>query len=137
MPRKEKEIEVAVAEVVDYLRITGQFAPALREVVGRKVAANAAKRKRIKVSTTELQKAADAFRAANGLSKASDTEHWLKSNGLSIEGFEEYLEISLLVNKLKDELNKKAGKTKYLSSPQIKESIKEMIYRDWLAKELQ
>ena len=37
--KKSKDIEVAVAEVVDHLRITGGFAPALRSVVVRKVAA--------------------------------------------------------------------------------------------------
>lgn len=134
MAKKGSEIEVAVAEVVDYLRITGQFAPALREVVARKVAADAARRSRIRVTTGQLQKAADTFRALNGLSKAKDTERWLKSNGVSIEAFEEHLETNLLVDKFKDLIANKAGKTKYHSSPAIKESVREMIYQDWLRK---
>ena len=130
---KLNEIEIAVAEVVDYLRITGQFSPALREVIQRKITAEAAKKARIRVSNGELQKAADTFRVANGLNKASDTDRWLKSNGVSLEAFEEFLETNLLINKFKDALEKKTAKSKYLASPGIKESVKEMIYQDWLA----
>ena len=103
---KLNEIEIAVAEVVDYLRMTGQFSPALREVVQRKITAEAAKKARMKVSNGELQKAADTFRVANGLNKASDTDAWLKSNGVSLEAFEEFLEANLLINKFKDALGK-------------------------------
>jgi hypothetical protein len=108
--------------------------PALRVVVQRRVTAEAAKRAGIKVSGGELQKGADAFRIANGLNKASETENWLKSNGISVEAFEEFLETNLLINKFKDRLEKKTAKGKYLSSPGIKESVREMIYQDWLAK---
>jgi hypothetical protein len=131
---KLNELEIAVAEVVDYLRMTGQFSPALQEVVQRKITAEAAKRARIKVSSGELQKAADAFRVANGLNKASDTDRWLKSNGLTLETFEGFLETNLLINKFKDALGKKTPKGKYLTSPAIKESVTEIIYVDWLAK---
>jgi len=130
---KLNEIEIAVAEVVDHLRMTGQFSPALREVIQRKITAEAAKKVRIKVSNGELQRAADTFRVANGLNKASDTDRWLKSNGVSLEAFEEFLETNLLINKFKDALEKKTAKSKYLASPGIKESVKEMIYQDWLA----
>ncbi len=136
MAKKKNEIEIGVAEVVDYLRITGHFAPALREVVERKVTADAARKQGIKVTAKQLQKAADTFRAVQGLTKARDTKSWLASNGLSVEAFEAYLETNLLVSKFKDRLNKKAGKAKYLSSQAIKQSVKEMIYRDWLKKEL-
>ena len=136
MAKKKNEIEVAVAEVGDYPRINGQFVPALRGVVERKITAKAAKENGIKVTPKQLQKAADAFRVVHGFHKASDTKNWLKSVGVSLEVFEEYLETNLLVNKFKDKLNKKAGKTKYLSTREVKESIKEMIYRDWLTKQL-
>ena len=136
MAKKNDELEVAVAEVVDYLRITGGFAPALRTVVERKVTAEAAKKAKVKVTGGELQKAADAFRAVNGLSKAKDTENWLTSNGLSVDAFEDYLETNLYISKFKESLNKKTGKQKYLSSPGVKESVKEMIYQDWMSKAL-
>jgi hypothetical protein len=136
MMDKINNIEVSVAEVVDYLKITGQFAPALRAVVERKLAADAARNRGIKITTSQLQKAADTFRAAYGLNKATETESWLLSIGVSAETFEEYLETNLLVNKFKEELGKKANKAKYLSSPGLKESMKEFMYQDWLSAQL-
>jgi len=136
MAEKTDEIEVAVAEVVDYLRIRGEFAPALAAVVERKVAAEGAKKMGLRVSGKELQKAADAFRVLNDLSKASDTERWLKANGITVEALESYLETNILLSKLKDRLGKKASKAKYLKAASIQESVKDMIYRDWLAKQM-
>jgi hypothetical protein len=131
--KQTDDIEVAVAEVVDYMKITGAFTPALHKVVQRKITANAARKSKIKVSNAELQKAADAFRLANGLNKAKDTERWLKANGITLEALEDYLETNILINKFKDQLQKKASKTKYLKSEGIQESIREMAYQDWLA----
>ena len=126
------ELEVAVAEVVDYLRMSGDFGPALREVVRRKITAQAARESGLTVSDEELQKGADTFRLVNNMSKASDTENWLKSMGVSLETFEEFLETNLLISKFKDTLEGKADKNEYLSSEAIKESVREMIYQDWL-----
>lgn len=136
MAKKNQELELAVIEVVDYLRITGQFAPALKTMVERKVSAEAARKKGIRVSTKQLQSAADTFRAMNGLSKASDTQKWLKQNGLTVEALEEYLETNLLINGLKNSLEKKTSKAKYMKAPAIKEALRELIYKDWLANEL-
>jgi len=131
---KDLEIEVSVAEVVDYLRLNGSFAPALREVVGRKATAAAAKKNKIGVSTQELQKASDMFRIERGLLKARDTEKWLKASGISVEALEEYLETNLLINKFKESLARKANKQKYAATPEVREIVKEMVYQDWLAK---
>ncbi len=136
MAKKDVEIEVAVAEVVDYLRITGRFSRALAEVIERKVALAAAKKIGLKITTAQLKKASHTFRKMHNLSKASDTNQWLKANGMTVETLEDYLETNLLINKLKDQLEKKTAKKKYLSSPIIQESHREMIYKDWLAKEL-
>ena len=133
---KLNEIEINVAEVVDYLRITGQFTPALREVVERKFTAEEAKRRGIVVTDEELQQAADGFRFLHDLSKASDTEEWLKSTGTSLETFEQHLETNILMSKLKDELENKADKAPYLSSSEIQESVREMIFQEWLADQL-
>ncbi len=131
---KTAEIEVAVAEVVDYLRMTGDFAPALGRVVERKVTAEAARKAGVRVTAKQLQRAADAFRIVNDLAKARDMNRWLKSNGLSLEAFEEHLETNLLNSKFKDQLAGKSPKTKYLGCEEIKSTVREMVYRDWLAK---
>jgi len=136
MAKKIKEIEVTVAEVVDYMRITNRFAPSLREVVERKIAVEEGKKKGIKVSTKELQKAADTFRLINDLSTASDTNAWLKSNGISLESLEEYLETNLMIYKLKDKLEKETNKSKFLSTQEVKEVIRDLIYEEWLRSRL-
>jgi FKBP-type peptidyl-prolyl cis-trans isomerase (trigger factor) len=132
----KNEIEIKVAEVVDYLRITDAFLPNLRKVVERKITADAAKKQGLKVSNQELQKVADAFRSLNGLTTAKETEKWLATNSLSLESFEEFFETNILISKFKDFLEQKAGKTKYSSRPEVKGVIQDLIYRDWLAKNL-
>ena len=136
MAKKNNEIEVAVTEVVDYMRVTGKFAPELSEVVQRKITVEAAKKSGIKASSKELQKVADSFRVVNDLNKASDTNKWLKSSGISLEYLEQYLETNLLISKFKDKLEKKTSKSKYQSSEGVKESIRDMIYQDWLESAL-
>ena len=133
---KDREIEVAVAEVVDYLRINGQFAPALKEVVTRKITADAAKKSKLKVTSKELQDCADAFRVAAGLFNADDTNTWLQENGISVEALEQYLETNILVSKYKDQLHQKADKESYLSSEAVEEEIREMVYSDWVRENL-
>jgi SurA-like N-terminal domain len=130
----EKQVDLSVAEVVDFLRVTGRFQPAVREVVERRLVADAAKKKGLKVSTQELQRAADAFRLANGLKKASATESWLKSMGITVEALEDFLETNLLIGKLMDSLENQEASQKYLSSPLVKDAVRGLIYQDWLGK---
>ena len=136
MSDKLNEIEVKAAEVVDYLRVRGGFAPAIREVVERKISAEEARIRGFTVSDEELQKGADTYRSLHDLGKASDFEHWLKSIGISLETFEDYLETNLLVAKLKDDLEGKADKTECLSFPEIRDTLRELIYRNWITNEL-
>lgn len=133
---KKKKIEVSIGEIADYLKMTGQFRGALSQVISRKVTAEAARKTRIRITTKTLQQAADVFRIVHGLRSAAGTKKWLKSEGLSVEAFEAYLETNLLISAFKDELEKKTGKKPYLSSPQIKATVKEMIYQQWLENEL-
>lgn len=136
MAKKNKEMEVAVAEVVDYLRLNGQFAPALKEVVMRKLASEAAREKGFKVTTAQLQRAADTFRAAQGLHKASDTKQWLSANGLTLDALEEYLTTNLLISKFKEHLGKNSNTRKYLASELVKDTVNELIYQDWMDRAL-
>lgn len=132
----QKELEISVSEVVDYLKLTDGFAPALREVVKRKITAQAAQENGIAVPDEELQRAADAFRIVNGLSKASDTENWLKSIGVTMDTFEKYLETNLLMSKYKDTLEAKADKEKYILTEPVQETIREMAYQEWIQEQL-
>jgi len=134
MAKKSKELEVEVAEVVDYMKINGQFEPALREVVVRKIVAEKARKSGLKITNQKLQKAADVFRMSLGLTRASQTAAWLKANGITVEALETYLETNLLISALKDSLLKKAGKTRLYNSKLIKEAAREIVYKRWLKK---
>jgi hypothetical protein len=125
-------IELAVADVVDYLKITGRFAPALRAVVERKITIKTAKKAGVKVSVKDIQRAADVFRVAHDLAKASDMKKWLGANGLSQDAFEDYIETNLVISKFKDTLLRKTKISKYLASQAIGASVREMVYHDWL-----
>ena len=134
---KVEGIDVSVAEVVTLMRINNQFDAALRDTILRKMTAQAARESGIEISDEELQGAADIFRISKGLHKSGDTAEWLVSKGLSVDDLEEFLETSLLVAKFKEALEQKADKPKFLTSPVIRSTVKEMIYQDWLRDQLE
>jgi len=129
----EREIQVNVAEVVDYLRFDGGFAIALQEVVKRKLAVEEAKKRGIVVTDDELQKAADVFRVINNLNTAEQTEEWLKGRGLSVEALEEYLETNLFIHELKNQLEKEYDREKYLATDAAKNSIRELAFAECIS----
>jgi len=129
----EREIQVNVAEVVDYLRFDGGFAIALQEVVKRKLAVEEAKKRGIVVTDDELQKAADVFRVINNLNTAEQTEEWLKGRGLSVEALEEYLETNLFIHELKNQLEKEYDREKYLATEAAKNSIRELAFAECIS----
>ena len=129
---KKSEIQVSVKEVVDYLRIEGDFAPGLAKVVERKMAAQAARDAGIRVTARELQRAADGFRALRDLNKASVTAKWMKANGIEVEALEDYLETNILLAKFKDKLAKAAPKN-LVNSKAVKELVRALAYQEWLA----
>ncbi len=133
---KKGDVVIPMQEVVDYSRLMGAFLPTLRGVVERRVAADAARAQGMKVSSQELQRGADTFRHASGLSSAKATEEWMSRQGISLDLFEEFLETSILVSKFKDQLEKKTEKAKYLGHPQVAKLVRELVYQDWLAANL-
>jgi len=133
---KKREVVITMNEVVDYSRLMGTLMPALRGVVERKFTADAAKRRGVKIADQELQRGADTFRHANGLGSAKATEEWMTRQGISLGVFEEFVETSLLVSRFKDQLERRTDRAKYLSHPQVRELVRELIYRDWLARNL-
>ena len=72
-------LEVSVGDVVSYLRIEGGFSEALASVVRRTLLLRAADEAGVSATTDELQRVADAYRAINGLHKASDTVAWMRA----------------------------------------------------------
>jgi hypothetical protein len=131
--KADPKMEISMEKVVDYLRCSGGFAPAVSEVARRQVTAAAAGKKGLKVTDGELQKASDAWRAFNGLLTAEDTKNWLKNAGLSMDGFEDYLETNLLISKFKEALAADAKIDKIFADPRNRDAAADLLYTDWLA----
>jgi hypothetical protein len=96
---KRGKIGITVADVFNHMKITGNYAPSLLEIINRKVTAEAAKRDGLVISTDELQKAADIFRNVRGLTEAVSAEKWLEGQNLSLDTLEDFLETNLLIDK--------------------------------------
>lgn len=94
-------VPVTLAEVFRTMRASGAI-----DVVYKGLADTVAQRKAIAlglgISTADLQIAADNYRDANGLQKATDTMDWLESQGRSVEEFESSLEFTLLSERLRN-----------------------------------
>lgn len=129
----ENHVAVNVAEVVNHMKISGTYGLALMEVQTRKIASTAARERGLSVSGEELQQAADTFRRAKGLTGGVDTVLWFKKHRVSLAAFEEFLETSLLVSKLKEQIKEEAGTEKY-AYPKVSELLQELTFREWLTK---
>jgi hypothetical protein len=128
--KRAAKVEVTPEEVLNYMRMRGQYAQVVDEVRERKLVTDAARAAGIKVSGTELQKAADGYRALMDLNKASDTQRWFNDNHLTIEGFEDYLETNILKSKFMDKLEKSS--TKVRNAKPVRQAIRQLAYREWL-----
>jgi hypothetical protein len=133
---KKDEVEISVTDYLDYKKVQEEYAPELMEVIKRKVTIEAAKKAGIRVTAQQLQKTVDNFRHIHSLQKASDTEIWMNMNAVTPDMLEEYIKTNILISKFKDHLEKKASKTKYLSHPAVKDAVRDLIYEDWLAKNI-
>jgi hypothetical protein len=136
MAKKKKNIEITMENILLYLKLTGHYAPLLKEVVERKVAVEGAKKNGIAVTIRQLQRAADVFRLAHHLTQAQDFENWLASSGISLKTFEKHLEEDLYISQFKDLLKSKSDKANYPAAPEIKSTIRDLEYHKWLTKNL-
>jgi len=128
-------LEVSVGEVVSYLRIEGGFSEALANVVRRKLLLRAAEEAGLSASGEELQRAADAYRALNGLHKASDTVAWMRNNGITADVLERHLEENIRISKARDHIAATCDGS-ITESPVVKTLIRELSVEDWLNRKL-
>ncbi|MEL7153160.1 MAG: peptidylprolyl isomerase [Pseudomonadota bacterium] len=94
---------VSLADVLRTMKASGTI-----DAVHKGLADTIAQRKALElglaISTEDLQTAADNYRDANGLQKASDTMDWLEAQGRSVEEFEASLEFKLLSERLRNHI---------------------------------
>ncbi len=128
-------LEVSVGDVVSYLRIEGGFSEALASVVRRKLLLRAADEAGVSATTDELQRAADAYRAINGLHKASDTVAWMRNNGITTDVLEKHLEENIRISKARDHIAETCAAS-IAGRPSVKALIRELSVEDWLNRKI-
>jgi len=129
--KSDDEVEISIAEAVDYLRINNTFSEALEEVVRRKLAVSAAAQLGLAPTVEELREAAGIFCASRGLFTSDDMERWMQDIGITPEIFESYVKTSIMVSKFKDYLEQKAAKSTFFSDDIITERLRDLIFSRW------
>lgn len=127
-----KKLDVGEKDVLTHMRITGLFREPLRDVLERELCAQAARKHGLSISDQELQEAANSFRHLMGLESAEDTSGWLHFHNMNLEELESYLETSLLMKKWKEQLTDDIQWDKHLDHKRVRETIREVIYDNWL-----
>ncbi len=127
-------MDISVSEINEHMRITGAYEDAYNNLKQRKITAQAAVDRGIKIADEDLQNAVDVYRVALGLNSAQETQQWLDTKEISAESVENFVEINLLIKAFKNQLEQEADIQKHLDSPQIKEAVKNLIYEEWLCE---
>ena len=96
------DLEISNEDILEQLKLS-QMMPAIREqILVQRIVEDEAERAGIQLEVSELQAAADLFRAQNKLTSAKNTQMWLDLHQLSLDDFETIIELQLLGNKLKE-----------------------------------
>ncbi|RYF14806.1 MAG: peptidylprolyl isomerase [Comamonadaceae bacterium] len=91
---------ISVAELVQNLKLTGQFEGLIEQLVRDRVTVLAARKQGVRVTDEEIQERADQFRRVRGLHRASDTNKYLDALGVGLEEFETFLTEGLYQEKV-------------------------------------
>lgn len=98
------KINITDRDIVKQIKLSGKVPETIEGIIKRKIVTDEAEKANIKVEIEELQKAGDQFRLINNLHSASDTHKWLEKNSLSVDDFEEMLNVGVLSGKLANHL---------------------------------
>jgi hypothetical protein len=123
-------------EVVEYLRLTGQYGQVYRDLVMRKTAVAAAQAKGIRVTEEELEEAAEVIRARYGFDSEEDEGKWVEMSGLTPKQFRNFVETNALVGKWKEHLRGGAKTESYLQGGLAASVVRDLVFQDWLLGEL-
>lgn len=117
-------IDDEVVEIEDFIKIlklTGQFAGLIEQLVRDKLTVRAAKRAGIVIAPDEIQERADQFRRIQGLHRAADTNHYFDALGVSLDDFETFITDSLYQEKMMEKVCNERAVEEYfqLHSPKF------------------
>jgi parvulin-like peptidyl-prolyl isomerase len=93
-------LKISQADIIYHLKISCQIPTLLEAIATRKIIVETAAKENIPIEIAELQQSADNLRLVNNLIKAEDTWQWLEKHHLSLDNFEEIVNLNLLSSKL-------------------------------------
>ena len=97
--RIDEEV-INVDDFVRTLKLSGQFAGLVEQMVRDKLAVHAARKHGVALAPAEIQERADQFRRVLGLHRAADTNRYLDSLGVTLDEFETFIAESLYQEKM-------------------------------------
>lgn len=108
-------------EFIRILKLTGQFETLVEQIVRDKLTVRAAKKQGVRVSPEEIQERADQFRRVRGLHRATDTNRYLDTLGVTLDEFESFITDSLYQEKMMEQVCSEKAVEKYfkLNSPKF------------------
>ena len=92
-------------DVLKYLKLSGEINRVFDNLVIQKKAKEHFTKTGDSISTELLQESCDQFRRLYGLTRAQDMFSWLKTQNLSVDDFEAFIENQLMVEKIKSQLS--------------------------------
>ncbi len=104
---------VSPDQFIKFLKLSNEFPGLIERFISGKITVNAAKKKGIKVTIDEIQRAADDFRRCSGLYLARDTREWMKQSGISTKEFESFITEHVYKKKLVSALVNNASVERY------------------------
>lgn len=112
---------ITAEDFIKYLKLSNEFPYLLDKLIRHKVTVHAAQSQGVKISTAELQQAADDFRRYMGLHRAQDTQEWLDQMGVELDDFENYITERIYKRKILKKLaNEEAIQAHFkLNAPQF------------------
>jgi parvulin-like peptidyl-prolyl isomerase len=99
-----KMIAISKEELIQQISLSCQMPLTIRGIVNRKIIAAVAEEVGVTLEAEDFQQTADAFRLNHNLLRADATELWLQEHYLSLDEFEEIVQISALSSKLAQHL---------------------------------
>jgi peptidylprolyl isomerase len=91
---------ISVAELLQTLKLTGQFEGLIDQLARDRITVLAARKQGVRVSDEEIQERADQFRRVRGLHRASDTNKYLDALGIGLDEFQAFLADGLYQEKM-------------------------------------
>ena len=97
-------ITITQEDILHQIKLSCKTPEIVEQIITRREIASAATQAGIEVTVAELQKASDQMRVLNKLTNAQATWKWLEKYNLSLDDFEEIVNLTLVSKKLADHL---------------------------------